>query len=40
MMMETTLDTAGQKATYAKRSALLNAVSAGTTGIMKIQDIS
>ena len=40
LMMETTLDTAGQKATYAKRSALLNAVSAGTTGIMKIQDIS
>ena len=40
LMMQTTLDTAGEKATYARRSALLNAVSAGTTGIMKIQDIS
>jgi len=40
LMMQTTLETAGEKATYARRSALLNAVSAGTTGIMKIQDIS
>ena len=39
LMMETTLSSAGQRATYARRSSLLNAVNIGTSGITKIQDI-
>ena len=38
-MMQSTLDSASQRATYARRSSLLNAVNVGTSGIMKIQDI-
>ena len=39
IMMQSTLDSASQRATYARRSSLLNAVNVGTSGIMKIQDI-
>ena len=38
--MQATLDSASERATYAKRSSLLNALNIGTTGIMKYRDIA
>ena len=40
LQMQATLDSAGERATYAKRSSLLNALNIGTTGIMKYRDIA
>tara|TARA_B100000927_G_scaffold265654_1_gene238509 strand:- start:7619 stop:8092 length:474 start_codon:yes stop_codon:yes gene_type:complete len=39
LMMETTLTSAGERATYARRSSALNALNIGTTGIIKYRDI-